>query len=140
MDRLSRFFQPVRESYACGRATFLDDAEAVQRVPDSDRDNREGGHLLDGLCPGEKLFSRIKFSNHRPEVGEREVYSAGSYGDFGSPVGGKSSASSTMQVMTGYSFGMVTVLSFGRVTQHGLSDLLGAEYLQVVDNIIVYLA
>jgi hypothetical protein len=43
-------------------------------------------HLLDGLFPGEKPFRRIKFSNRRSEVGEREVDSAGSYGDFVSPV------------------------------------------------------
>jgi hypothetical protein len=116
MDRLSRFFQPIPESYARGKATFLDDTEAVQRLPDFDRDNGEGGHLLDGLRPGEKPFNRIKFSNYTPEVGEREVNSAGSYGDFGSPGGAKSKVSSIMQVITGYSLGMVTVLSFGQVT------------------------
>jgi hypothetical protein len=39
MDRLSRFFQPVSESYAGGRTIFLDGVEAVQLLPDYNRDD-----------------------------------------------------------------------------------------------------
>jgi hypothetical protein len=41
--------------------------------------------FLDGFFAGEKPSRRIKFLDDRPEVGEREVDSTGSYGDFGSP-------------------------------------------------------
>jgi hypothetical protein len=71
------------------RATFLDDAEAVQLLPDPDRDDGQGDNLLDGLLSGEKPFRRIKFSNRRPESGEREVNCTGPYGEFGSPVWSK---------------------------------------------------
>jgi hypothetical protein len=43
-------------------------------------------HLLYGLFPHEKPFRRIKFSNQRPEVCEREADSAVFFGGFVSPI------------------------------------------------------
>jgi hypothetical protein len=120
-------------------AAFLDGAEAVQLLPDYNRNDEQGGHLLDSLFPGEKPFSRIKFSNQRPEADEREVNSAGPDGDVGAPVGSKSWASSRIQGMAGDSLGPVAISSFGKVTQHGFSEFLRAQYLQIIANIISYL-